>query len=64
MFWGPYKQELISSTGPYGVKRILKKFLYSREEQTIGLEPNFHESGTFGGFGKRGQSFIQYPAGF
>ena len=30
----------------------------------LGLEPKFHESGTFGGFGKRAQSFIQYPADF
>ena len=30
----------------------------------LGLEPKVHESGTFDGFGKRGQSFIQYPADF
>ena len=30
----------------------------------LGLEPKFHESGTFGGFGKRGQTFIRYPAEF
>ena len=30
----------------------------------LGLEPKFHESGTFDGFGKRGQSFIQYRADF
>ena len=28
----------------------------------LGLEPKFYESGTFGGFGKREQSFIRYPA--
>ena len=28
----------------------------------LGLEPKSYESGTFGGFGKRKQSFIQYPA--
>ena len=27
----------------------------------LGLEPKCHESGTFGGFGKREQSFIRYP---
>ena len=30
----------------------------------LGLESKFHESGTFGGFGKRAQSFFQYPADF
>ena len=28
----------------------------------LGLEPKFHDPGTFGGFGKREQSFIRYPA--
>ena len=27
----------------------------------LGLESKFNESGTFGGFGKRGQIFIRYP---
>ena len=30
----------------------------------VGLELKFHEPGTFGGFGKCGQSFIQHPADF
>ena len=30
----------------------------------LGLEPKFHESWTIGGFGKRAQSVIQYPADF
>ena len=28
----------------------------------LGLEPKVHESGTFDGFGKRGQSFIFYKS--
>ena len=28
----------------------------------LGLEPKFHDPETFGGFGKREQSFIRYPA--
>ena len=27
----------------------------------LGLEPKFHDPETFGGFGKREQSFIRYP---
>ena len=28
----------------------------------LDLEAKFHDPGTFGGFGKREQSFIRYPA--
>ena len=30
----------------------------------LGLEPKFHEPGTFGGFGKHEQSFILYLVDF
>ena len=30
----------------------------------LGLEPKFHDPGTFGGFKKRGQRFILYPVDF
>ena len=57
----------IFNTGPYGDTplkiNILKIGLrHVLSWPKLGLEPQFHESGTFGGFGKRGQSFILYPA--
>ena len=59
----------IFNTGPYGEPPLKNKILKIglRSDLSwpkLGLEPKFHESGTFGGFGKRGQSFIQYPADF
>ena len=59
----------IFNTGPYGdpplkikISKIGLRHVLSWPK--LGLEPKFHESGTFGGFGKREQSFIQYPADF
>ena len=51
----------IFNTGPYGdpplkIKISKRGFLHAREDQKIGSEPKVHESGTFGGFGKRAQS--------
>ena len=61
--------EPIFNTGPYGdlplkikISKIGLRHVLSWPK--LGLEPKFHESGTFGGFGKRAQSFIQYPADF
>ena len=49
------------NTGPYGdpplkikISKIGLRHVLSWPK--LGLEPKFHESGTFGGFGKRGQS--------
>ena len=50
---------LIFYTEPYGEakNKILKSgFLHAREDHKIGPEPKFHDPGTFGGFGKRGQT--------
>ena len=57
------------NTGQYGVPPLKIKISkiglrHVLSWPKLGLEPKFHESGTFGGFGKRGQSFIQYPADF
>ena len=59
----------IFNTGPYGdpplkikISKIGLRHVLSWPK--LGLEPKFHESGTFGGFGKREQSFIQYPVDF
>ena len=59
----------IFNTGPYGdpplkikISKIGLRHVLSWPK--LGLEPKFYESGTFGGFGKREQSFIQYPADF
>ena len=59
----------IFNTGPYGdpplkikISKIGLRHVLSWPK--LGLEPKVHESGTFDGFGKRGQSFIQYPADF
>ena len=54
-------------TGPYGEPplkiKILKIGLRSDLRwPKLGLEPKFHDPGTFGGFGKCKQSFIRYPA--
>ena len=59
----------IFNTGPYGDPPLKIKILkiglrHVLSWPKLGLEPKFHESGTFGGFGKRAQSFIQYPADF
>ena len=61
--------QLIFNTGPYEeppLKIKISKIGLSHvlSWPKLGLEPKFYESGTFGGFGKRGQSFIQYPADF
>ena len=59
----------IFNIGPYGdpslkikISKIGLRHVLSWPK--LGLEPKFYESGTFGGFGKREQSFIQYPADF
>ena len=57
----------IFNTGPYGEPplkiNILKIGLRSDLRwPKLGLEPKFHDPGTFGGFGKCEQSFIRYPA--
>ena len=54
----------IFNTGPYGDPplkiKILKIGLRSDLSwPKVGLEPKFHEPGTFGGFGKREQTDIQ-----
>ena len=43
----------IFNTGPYGDPPLKIKIL------KIGLEPKFHDPGTFGGFGKREHTDIQ-----
>ena len=60
------KQRANFNTGPYGDP--LKNQNFENRASTcfklapkLGLEPKFHESGTFDGFGKRGQSFILGP---
>ena len=58
---------VILNTGPYGDPALKIKILKSgfRSDLSwpkLGLEPKFHDPGTFGGFGKREQSFIRYPA--
>ena len=55
---------LIFNTGPYGDPplkiKILKIGLRSDLSwPTVGLEPKFHDPGTFGGFGKREQTYRQ-----
>ena len=59
----------IFNTGPYGdpplkikISKIGLRLALSWAK--LGLEPKFHDPGSFGGFGKRGQSFILYPEGF
>ena len=44
------------NTGPYGSKIGLRSVLCCPK---LGLEPKCHESGTFGGFGKREQTHRQ-----
>ena len=47
----------------YEKKKMLKIGLRSDLRwPKLGLEPKFHDPGTFGGFGKCEQSFIRYPA--
>ena len=51
----------IFNTGPYGDPPLKIKILkiglrHVLSWPKLGLEPKFHKSGTFGGFGKRGQS--------
>ena len=52
--WGPTLEIKISKIG----------LRYVLSWPILGLEPKFHDSGTFGGFGKRGQTFIRYPVVF
>ena len=57
----------IFNTGPYGDPPLKIKIskIGLRSDLSwpkLGLEPKFHDSGTFGEFGKREQSFIRYPA--
>ena len=52
--WGPPLEIKISKIG-------LRHVLIWLE---LGLDPQFHDPGTFGGFGKREQSVIQYLADF
>ena len=57
----------IFNTGPYGDPplkiKILKIGLRSDLKwPKLGLEPKFHDPGTFGGFGKCEQSIIRYTA--
>ena len=54
------------NTGPYGLKIKISKIglRHVLSWPKLGLEPKFYESGTFSGFGKPEQSFIQYPADF
>ena len=47
MDWGPPLKWKISKIG---LRHVLS---WSK----LGLDPKFHDPGTFGGFGKRGQSF-------
>ena len=56
--------QLIFSTGPYGdpplkikISKIGLRLALSWAK--LGLEPKFHDPGTFGGFGKRGQTHKQ-----
>ena len=49
VIWGPSLKIKISKIG---LRHVLSW-------PKLGLEPKFYESGTFGGFGKREQSFIQ-----
>ena len=55
------RKGVIFNTGPYGdpslkikISKIGLRHVLSWPE--LGLAPKFHESGTFGGFGKREQS--------
>ena len=55
------------NTGRYGEPplkiKILKIAIRSDLRwPKLGLDPKFHDPGTFGGFGKCEQSFIRYPA--
>merc|ERR1711963_657680 len=67
-YGGQPKRCRIFNTGLYGdppplkIKILKRGFLPAREDQKIGLGPKFHVPGTFGGFGKRGQISIRYPA--
>ena len=59
----------IFNTGPYGDRPLKIKISkiglrLALSWAKLGLEPKFHDPGSFGGFGKREQSFIQYPADF
>ena len=55
-------------------KHIILEFVYGKKTRKVPWNftdfiklvflPKFHEAGTFGGFGKREQSFILYPADF
>jgi hypothetical protein len=54
----------IFNTGPYGdpplkikISKIGLRHVLSWSK--LGLEPKFHDPGTFGGFGKRGQTHTQ-----
>ena len=60
---------LIFNTGPYGDPPLKIKISKIGLRHVLiwpklGLEPKFYESETFGGFGKREQNVILYPADF
>ena len=55
------RTELFFNTGPYGVPPLKIKIskIGLRSDLSwpkLGLEPKFHDPGTFGGFGKREQT--------
>ena len=47
----------IFNTGPYGVLKIGLRHVLSWPK--LGLDRKFHDPGSFGGFGKRGQTDTQ-----
>ena len=61
MAWFSLERRVIFNTGPYGDPLLKIKILkiglrHVLSWPKLGLEPKFHESGTFGGFGQRAQS--------